>query len=339
MSKPAILPFLGFVLAAILPFSAAAQEMKSADPSAKGTTMNELSPAQELCVVISDKMQEMPVVKDSIPPKPRYWKRGTITNLGFSEVSLTNWAAGGYGSIALNAYLNAYANYAKDKMIWNNDLQVGYGFVNTFQKDGFKKSDDRIIVNSKWGYQMVKSLYFSAVYNFNTTMFPGYKDTTVVSRFFSPAYTTLGLGIDWNPAKWISINFAPLTGKIVFVSDPNLRTKYGNDADEFAHPEFGAQFKMDNKFTIAKTIQCESKLTLFSDYLNKPKNWVVNWDVAIDGNITKHLAYSVRTNLIYDDNIKFIDATDKLGNAVKVPGVQFKQVSSLAFTYTFGDTK
>ena len=170
-------------------------------------------------------------------------------------------------------------------------------------------------------------------------MFPGYKDTTIVSRFFSPAYTTLGFGIDWNPAKWISINFAPLTGKIVFVSDPNLRTKYGNDADEFSHPEFGAQFKMDNKFTIAKTIQCESKLTLFSDYLNEPKNLVVNWDVAIDGNITKHLAYSVRTNLIYDDNIKFIDATDKLGNAVKVPGVQFKQVSSLAFTYTFGDTK
>ncbi|MCI2082018.1 MAG: DUF3078 domain-containing protein [Bacteroidales bacterium] len=325
-----------------IPFHARGQEITTSDPSAVRNPVSNLSPAQELCVVITDKLQNTPEVQYAPPVKPKYWKRGVITQFGLSEVSLTHWAAGGYGSIALNAYINAYANYSKDKTIWNNDFQVGYGFINSFTDDGFKKSDDRFIINSKWGYQMIKTLYFSAVYNYNMTMFPGYKNSNLVSHIFSPAYTSLGLGIDWNPVSWVSLNLAPLTGKIVFVADSTLRTLYGNDEDELAHPEFGAQIKMDNKFVLLKNIQCDSKLTLFSDYFNKPQNIVVNWDVSVDGKLTKNISYSIRTNLIYDDNIKFLDSpteVDEDGNPVKIPGIQFKQVCGLSLTYTFGDSK
>ena len=42
--------------------------------------------------------------------KPDYWTNTLVTQLGFSQVSLTDWAAGGYGSIALNTYINGKAN-------------------------------------------------------------------------------------------------------------------------------------------------------------------------------------------------------------------------------------
>lgn len=323
-------------------FTAGAQEITHENPLRGDTSaVPALTPAQELCVVITDKMRQTPEVQYTPPPKPKYWKRGLITQIGLSQVSLTNWAAGGYGSLALNAYVNAYANYAKSKMIWTNDLQLGYGFINSFTENGFKKSDDRLILNSKWGWQVIKTLYASAVFNYNMTLFPGYKGDALVSHIFSPAYTTLGVGLDWNPAKWMSVNFAPLTGKLVIVADSTLRSTYGNAALQAVRPEFGAQLKVDNKFTVFKNIRVESKLTLFSDYLNKPQNVVVNWDVAVDGKLTRNLSYSIRTNLIYDDNIKFLDssALDAEGNPVKVQAVQFKEVCSFAFTYTFGDTK
>ena len=33
--------------------------------------------------------------------KPNYWTQSLITNFGFTETSLTNWAAGGYNTITL----------------------------------------------------------------------------------------------------------------------------------------------------------------------------------------------------------------------------------------------
>ena len=88
-----------------------------------------------------------------------------------------------------------------------------------------------------------------------------------------------------------------------------------------------------------------TSLTLFSDYLNKPQNVKVFWDVNADAKITKFFSVTLRTNLIYDDAIKFLDKKDKQGNLIldengkpiKVPGVQFKELFSIGLSYTFGN--
>ncbi|MDD3201877.1 MAG: DUF3078 domain-containing protein [Bacteroidales bacterium] len=277
--------------------------------------------------------------------KPVYWSKGLTTQIGFSQISLTNWAAGGYGSIALNTYLNTFFNYKKGKYIWDNQLQVGYGFIQSFE-DGYKKSDDRLIIDSKFGYQAVESLYFSAVFNTRTQFTKGYEKNVMVSDFFAPAYVSLGLGVDYKPKKNLSINFAPLTGKVVMVKEESLRVKYGNLADQFCKFELGAQVKVDGKIQV-DNFKVVSALTLFSDYLDHPLNIKVYWDFSVDAKITKSFTASLKTNLIYDDAIKFLDKTDKRGNiiydedgnTIKVPGVQFKELFSLGFSYSFGDKK
>ena len=144
-------------------------------------------------------------------------------------------------------------------------------------------------------------------------------------------------------AKGIAINFAPATGKVVMVKDPDLRSKYGNDEDQFARWELGAQLKIDAEASI-ENLKASTTLTLFSDYLNKPLNVKINWDVNIEAKITKFLSATLRTYLIYDDTIRFIEKKDSAGNVVTdengetilVQGVQLKELFSLSLSYTFG---
>ena len=115
--------------------------------------LSNLNTAQELCRVIGSQFDVPTINYEPVTP-PKFWTKGMLTELGFSQISLTNWAAGGSGSLALNSYVNAHANYAKGDMFWDNRGQLSYGFVQSFQ-DGYRKSDDKIVLDSTYeqGYQ------------------------------------------------------------------------------------------------------------------------------------------------------------------------------------------
>lgn len=297
--------------------------------------LSNLNSAQELCRIIGSQFAVPTINYEPVTP-PKFWTTGMLTEVGFSQISLTNWAAGGSGSVALNSYVNAHANYAKGDMYWDNRAQFSYGFIQSFD-DGYRKSDDKIVLDSKWGYKAVNKFYFSANFNFRSQFSPGfeYKNdaSNKVSQFLAPAYLSLGLGIDYKPGngKVFSLNFAPFTGNLVIVTDSLLRAKYGNKADEAARWALGAQLTATLNKDVMKNCKVSSTLRLFSDYLNNPQNIQINWDMQITYKLNKFLQTGLRTNLIYDDNILI---TDKDGHAA--PRVQFKEVFSVNFAYTFG---
>ena len=171
-----IILFLTFII--LFPFSAGAQNNKSKEKKKEkpggvqldffGDTIKRkdtikffpsgLNKEQELCRIIGAKYP-VPVINYEPVKPPKFWTTGVLDEIGFSQVSLTNWAAGGSGSLALNAYVNAMANYEKGKMYWENRMQMEYGFVKSFDL-GYRKSSDKIILDSKWGYQAYRKLYF-----------------------------------------------------------------------------------------------------------------------------------------------------------------------------------
>lgn len=273
-------------------------------------------------------------------PNAAVWNKGIATNIGFSQLSLTNWAAGGVGQLSLSTYADLYANMTKGKMIWANELQAGYGFIHSFDKNYLLKSDDRLIFDSKFGYKAAEKLYFSMVYNFRTQFAEGWDGSheNVISNFLAPAYTSLGLGIDYTPAPNVAINFAPLTGKVTMVRPEELRTRYGNAADQFARFELGAQLKFDAKLEV-ENFKVGTSLVLFSDYLNKPLNIKVNWDVNAEARISKLFSVTLRTNLIYDDNIKLTKYNERTKTTYEAAGIQFKELFSIGFSYVFGEKK
>ena len=165
---------------------------------------------------------------------------------------------------------------------------------------------------------------------------------TLMSGLFSPAYTNLGVGILWTPKPWLSVNFAPLTGGFVIVNEPSLRNTYGmplreegldKSVGENFKPfrfELGAQLKVDAKWVINDNFSYTTQFVLFSNYLNKPLNMRVNWDNKMYWKMAKYFAFTIATNLIYDDLVK----VKPLSDGTKVPAVQFKEFFEFGFTYT-----
>ncbi len=309
--------------------------------------------------------------------KPKYWTSSLKTNVSLGQTSLTNWAAGGDNTVSLAAFIDANANYKKNEMFWNNRLQLDYGFLYASSKPIIQKNTDRIYLESKWGYktEAMKNFYFSANYDFKSQFAPGYEYKTPsveglenlpmkdkvqawmdarkpLSGILSPAYTNLALGIDWTPAKWLSVNFAPLTGGFVIVEDVRFRQSYSmplrkewegitegvpTDGSQLrsARFEFGAQLKVDAKVNVNDNFSYSTQVVLFSNYLDKPQNMRVNWDNRIDWKLAKYFSFTVTTNLIYDDKVMIF--SDKDGKTHQ--RIQFKESVAFGFTYTIASKK
>ena len=60
---------------------------------------------------------------------PDGWNTGGLFSLGFSQVSLTNWSAGGQNSVSGNALVSLFSDFKKESIIWNNTLDLGYGLI------------------------------------------------------------------------------------------------------------------------------------------------------------------------------------------------------------------
>jgi len=273
------------------------------------------------------------------PAKPTFWKKGILTSMSFSQTTLTNWAAGGDGNVTLNAYVDGTANYARNKWIWDNRAQMGYGFMyslNENEKYRYKKSDDRLQLDSEVGRKVSERLYISGLLSFKTQFSDGYPysgENKRISTFLAPGYVNIGIGIDYKPFRCLSIYASPLTGNFVIVApnDSSMRVSYGNSFDQPVRSQMGAQVKMDFKYAVQK-FYINSTLNLFSNYLDHPLNIQVNWDLNCGITVWKVLTITLRTSLIYDDNIKIADK-----DGYKCPRVQFKEIGGIGVTYTIGN--
>jgi hypothetical protein len=269
---------------------------------------------------------------DTIKP----WKFNGISSINFSQVSLSNWSAGGENSYAFNGILNVSANYSKDKNDWANTLDIGYGIQKQGDQD-FKKTDDHIDFLSKYGRKVSKSMFFSAMLNFKTQMSDGKRydpDTATISGLFAPAYLQVALGIEYKPNETFYAVISPVAGKLTMVLDDTLSAQgaFGVDPSDKTRMEIGGSVAIGVKAEIMKNVTFNSTLGLFSNYIEDPQNIDVDWKVMINMKINDYLSANLNTQLLYDDNIASID--DKTGE----PGgakVQFKEIFGVGLTYKF----
>jgi len=263
-----------------------------------------------------------------------YWKKGGVGSLMFTQLSLTNWAAGGQNSVSLNTFVNLFANYKKNKTTWDNSFDVAYGVIkNTGTK--IRKSDDRIEFNSKYGQYAFKHWYYAGLVNFKTQMAPGYNypnDSMRISGLMAPAYASVAIGMDFKPSPKFTLFLSPVTGKMTFVLDDSLSAlgAFGVEAGKTFRGEFGGYLKSVFKTDIGKNISFQTKLDLFSNYLHNPQNVDVNWEVLVAMKFSKYITANINTLLIYDDDIMITDKEGKTG-----PRTQFKEIFGLGLSYKF----
>jgi hypothetical protein len=269
------------------------------------------------------------------------WKKGGMVNISSSQVSLTNWAAGGQSSVSLGGLLSLFANNKQEKSLWENYLDFGYGTMKQGKDEGWRKTDDKIDFTSKFGLNANKKLYYAALVNFKTQMTNGYNypnDTTKISGFLAPGYLLGAIGLDYRPNENFTAFFAPLTLKMTIVNDDVLADAgaFGIDPGDHVRSEFGGYLRVFLKKDLMENITFQTKLDLFSNYLHNPQNIDVSWESLLSMKVNKFISATLSTHLLYDDDIDIaIDDNDD-GIVDKVgPRVQFKEVLAVGFSMKF----
>ena len=297
--------------------------------------------------------------------KPRYWTNKLVTNISFGQTFLSQWAAGGYNNVSLSGTIDGSANYAKGKLVGTNHLVMDYGFLYSADKPILQKNKDRILFESKWGYETpVKHLAYSASFDFRTQFNNNYDYKTpattqdaegnviepsvadwldarkLKSGFFSPAYLNVGIGALWTPAPWFSLNVAPLSGGAVIVSIEELRKTYGmalveGSTTEYrsARMEFGTQLKLDMGWVINENFSYNTQFTLFYNYLTPKVEPRITWDNKISWKVARFFAINLSTYMIYDPLVQ-VNPRRTDGK-----GLQFKEFLELGFTYSIANKK
>jgi hypothetical protein len=256
------------------------------------------------------------------------WKVGATFGLSFNQGHVSeSWSGGGESSIATLSTINAFANYKRGNHSWENKLDIKYGLLKSGE-NGFRKNEDKIEFNTKYGQKAVKNWYYSAQFNLKTQMLQGYDYPSegprkLKSNFFAPAYIIASVGMDYKPSKKFSVLLSPIAAKYTIVSDTSSidQTLYGVDKDEKVKKEVGSYVNISHQLEFWEEMKLENKLTLYSNYSERPKNIDIDWELILTMPINQYLSTKFSTHIISDD-----DTGSK---------VQFKENLSVGVSYRF----
>lgn len=185
--------------------------------------------------------------------KPSPWSCTGVVGLNASATGLVNWAAGGNNNVNGVAFGKVRLLYNENNLSWETNLNLEYGLSYIDQKnDAFQKSSDVIDFSTKFGWQFHKAWYLTAAAGFKSQMAFGraYDGTEavdpIISKFLSPSYTDISVGIDWKPNSIFSLYLSPVAGKITtaYVGDA-MNKKY---ADMYALEDGGLRQAMQEKY-------------------------------------------------------------------------------------------
>ena len=269
---------------------------------------------------------------------PEKWKNSGNALFLVNQSSFSNWTSGGQSSISGTLKIDYNFDYSDNGWDWDTKVISNFGLNKISGSDFLKKTDDRIEINSvlgkKFNNDIIGRWSYSSFFNFQTQFAKGYRfgndangnpNRTEKSRFFSPATIQLGVGMYWKKSKDLWVNVAPMTGKLILVNrrfTENLnenQTYFGVKKGGNSRFELGASIRSYYKSEIFENVTMENRLSLYSDYLDRPQN--IDFDCTF--NFIMKVNQYVSTNLIfqfvYDDNeIKRVQVREVLGVGLNI---------------------
>ena len=285
-----------------------------------------------------------------LKPIPIYWNYEFASSLSMSQTYLSNWTKGGESTLSGMVDITGKATYNNTdaKTQWINMARLKFGAVLTNDK-GFRKNNDQLELNSKFNRNAWGKIGLSASWYMKHQLAPGRKYITkdsskVVSRFLNPGTMTIGLGAEYKPIEKTTINIAPLSYKTTFVFDTAHidQTAHGIPKDQWAKSEMGMQVVISNSMKPTKGLLITNQVRLFSNYLNKPQNVDVDWEILMEQQVNWFFTIRLNLHFIYDDDVRFTvyDDSDTAillpdGSEKKEARLQFKEFIGLSLNFKF----
>lgn len=275
------------------------------------------------------------------PPKDttKYWAIHGQNTFLINQSSFSNWAAGGVNSVAANIVLDYDFNYKKGVWSWDNKAIAGYG-ISKQNGTGWRKNDDRIILNSLLGRQASKYWLYTFYMNFQTQFTKGYNydaagNRTLISAPFAPASLTFGPGFAYKQSDNFRVNISPAAARITIVQNDSLSSigAFGVTPGKKSLFEFGASLDAYYKVNLATNIAFENILKLYSNYLKTPGNIYMDYTANIFMKVNKLVTVNAGLELISDPNTKV--PVQKNGVTEYHSLLQTKQIFGAGVTYKF----
>lgn len=266
-----------------------------------------------------------------------HWRKSFKSALNLNQASFSsNWKSGGVNSLGFNALLNYRASYKADGVTWDNEIDMLYGMVNNAGQ-GYRKTLDRIYLDTKVGRNMNKNWDMYAATNFLTQFAPGYRyatvngveEATLISGFLAPGFLTTSLGFEYHPVKYFKMRLSPFAPRLTFVrnsenyADVDPVAPYGVKIGESIRYEWlSAQLLAEFDKDIFTNINLKFRYLIFSNYENLSlKTTDQRLDLNITAKVNKYINVSMGSILLYD-----LDQDS---------GLQLSQAFSLGILYTF----
>ena len=269
---------------------------------------------------------------DSTNVKNNWNKSGNFTFLG-NQSSYSYWTAGGQTSISGTIKIDYDFNFENNGWNWDTKVITAYGLNSIGGSKYLKKTDDRFEINSLLGKKFTNNLIgnwsYSSFINFKTQWTKGYRyrknsngeeERSELTRFFSPAYLQIGIGLYWRKSKDLWVNFAPVTGRLIMVNKfftENLqdgKQYFGVNKGSNSRFELGASLRSYFKFEFIENVEISNRLSLYSDYLENSGNIDLDYTINTSMKINKHLTTNLILQFIYDDNsVKRLQVREVMG--------------------------
>jgi len=282
--------------------------------------------------------QTTPAPKDTTKKDTIWWIHGQNTVL-INESSFSNWAAGGVNSVALNLVFDYDFDYKKGNWSWDNKAIVGYG-LSKQSGIGWRKNDDRLILNSLLGYKAAQYWLYTFYGNFQTQFTNGYSydannNRTLISGAFAPAYLTFGPGFAYKKNDNLRVNISPFAARITFVHNDSLSNigAFGVTPGKENLFEFGSSLDAYYKVAIAKNVTLENALKLYENYLKNQGNVYADYALNLYMKVNKTITVNAGVEIINDPNAQIAETVNGVTSSHSL--LQVKQIFGAGFTYKF----
>jgi hypothetical protein len=253
--------------------------------------------------------------------KANNWKPEAVVGINLSQVSFSNWAAGGEDNLSWNFIGEGKLNYTKDKLAFSNYLKLDYGQSKI--GGGLNKViQNDLLYNNRVSYKSGWIFDYYAGANLITQIAPGYDygsaDPVQVTAFFDPADVTESAGLLYDKSEIIKTQLGlgfhqVFANKFTATSDDPATTEI-----ETAKYETGIESITNLKLTLDKNILWTSYLRLFSAF-DRLQTWDVRWDNTVTASVNSWLNVNFTLLMVY--------------NKAQIEKTQIKEALQLGVSY------
>lgn len=241
--------------------------------------------------------------------RPHYWAlfgnfQGKYTQSYYSD----NWYKGGESNRAILSQIVVEANYARKQTNWDNKLEMKLGYYTT-EIDGEKKlktNEDLLRLTSKFGLKAWDKWNYTAQFQGYTQFMPVFdtkNPAKLKSKFFSPAYGNLSIGMDYKPKFknkdiTLSMLLSPLSYDCRYVGVDSIATNFGIKPGHNFMKSIGSRVDANFKWKFLTDFTLTQKAYYYTSY----ERVEVNFESTLDYRLSKYFSLQMFLNWRYDDS-------------------------------------